>query len=229
MALRREEVMRKVLHVIFGAVIPAGILYIPSYAATLTWLPKEIPAQLYPTLILAVCLVGFVVGEFLRLRVAAVQGIVHKAIGSMLRHEEAKRVTGATWINASALLCSIIFYNAPYISAMVLSLFIWGDAAAALVGQSIGKTKIGKKSLEGSLACLALCVCMFFFIFPYIPHMLDTWNNHIPVAIVCIVSLCITVMELIPIRIGAHVTINDNLIVPVVSGIVMQVIYPLLK
>jgi dolichol kinase len=229
MGLRREEVTRKLLHVIFGAVIPAGILYIPAYAATLSWLPPGIPPRLYPTLILTVTLIGFVVGEFLRLRVAAVQGIVHKAIGSMLRHEESKRVTGATWINASALLCSIIFYHRPYISAMVLSLFIWGDAAAALVGQSMGRIKIGKKSLEGSLACLALCLAMFFFLFPYIPQLLDAWQGRIPLAIVGIVSVCITVMELIPIRIGAHFIINDNLIVPVVAGIIMQVIYPLFK
>jgi dolichol kinase len=41
-------------------------------------------------------------------------------------------------------------------------------------------------------------------------------------------SLCITVMELFPITIVKKYVINDNLTVPVFTGIVMQVLYPII-
>jgi dolichol kinase len=228
MALRREEVTRKLLHVIFGALIPAGIIYIPMFVQKYQWPPLPIDPRIYPVMILALCLLFFVVIEFLRLRVPAVQNLFHSWFGHMLRLEETKRTTGATYINASALLCSLIFFQRPYISAIVLSLFIWGDAVAALVGQSIGRIKIGKKSLEGSIACFVLCLLMFFFIFPYIPQ-LDVWGGRIPLALILIASLSTTLLELFPMRVTKHITINDNLIVPVITGVIMLVFFPPLQ
>jgi dolichol kinase len=228
MGLRREEITRKLLHVIFGAVIPAGILYIPLYAEKSTWLPHTIRPEWYPAVILAISLVLFTGTDILRLKVKFISDIFHRWFGAMLRHEETKRVTGATWIIASSLICSIVFVKAPHISAMVLGLFIWGDAAAALVGQSIGRIKIGHKSLEGSIACFVLCIGTFFFIFPHVPLLLDSWSGAVPVLLIFIVSLSITIMELMQFRIGKHLTINDNLIVPIIAGFIMQVLYPLM-
>jgi dolichol kinase len=39
-------------------------------------------------------------------------------------------------------------------------------------------------------------------------------------------SLCITILELFPVRITKNVSINDNLTVPVITGIVLQLLYP---
>jgi dolichol kinase len=110
---------------------------------------------------------------------------------------------------------------------MVLSTFIWGDAVAALVGQSMGKIRIGSKSLEGSIACLVLCLVFFLGIFPHLPFLLDKWNGKIPLSLAIIASLCITVMELFTIKIRGF-EVNDNLSVPVITGIVMIFLYPLL-
>jgi dolichol kinase len=112
---------------------------------------------------------------------------------------------------------------------MVISTFVWGDAVAALVGQSIGRTKMGSKSLEGSLACLVLCLIFYSAVFPHVPLLLDKWSGTIPMAITIVASLCVTVLELVPMRITKSLTINDNLIVPVITGMVMIWLYPLVK
>ena len=225
MALKREEIQRKILHFIFGSIIPLGIFYIPMYAQKMSW--NALPPWILPPIILAFFLAAFVILETLRFRVPAIQNIFHKIFGSMLRKEEVKKTTGATYILASSVLCSLVFKNYPYVSLMVLSTFIWGDAVAALVGQSVGKTKIGSKSLEGSIACLVLCLVFFLGIFPHLPFLLDKWNGKIPLSLTIIASLCITVMELFPIKIRGF-EVNDNLSVPVITGIVMIVLYPLL-
>ena len=225
MALRKEEVQRKILHFIFGTIIPAGIFFIPLYAEKMRW--TAVPPWALPPIILAVFLAIFVVVETLRFRIPAVQHVFHKLLGSMLRQSESKKTTGATYILASSLACSLVFKNFPQVSAMALSTFIWGDAFAALVGQSIGRTKIGNKSLEGSLGCLALCLVSFFLIFPHVPLLLDKWNGKIPLALSLIASLGITLMELFPIKIGSF-EVNDNFSVPVITGLAMIVLFPLL-
>jgi dolichol kinase len=227
MALKKEEVLRKVLHFIFGTIIPLGILYIPWYAEKQGW--NAVPPWTLPPLILGLCLLCFVSMEILRFKVPAIQKLVHRVGCNFLRQEETKKTTGATYINASALICSIIFKNHPQIAFMVISTFVWGDAVAALVGQSVGRTKIGNKSLEGSLACLALCLIFYFAVFPHVPLLLDKWSGNIPLAITITASLCVTVLELVPMKITKNLTINDNLVVPVVTGIVILWLYPLVK
>jgi diacylglycerol kinase (CTP) len=225
MALRREEVQRKILHFIFGTIIPLGIFYIPRFAEKQSW--TLTPPWALPPLILAIFMIIFIITETLRFRVPAVQDVFHKYFGSMLRHSEKEKATGATYIVASSMVCSLIFKDYPHVSLMAISSFIWGDAVAALVGQSIGKTRIQNKSLEGSIGCLILCLVFFFVVFPFLPSMLDAWHGKIPVGLSIIASLCITVMELFPIKIGKF-EINDNFSVPVITGIVMIVLYPLL-
>jgi dolichol kinase len=227
MALRKEEISRKILHFIFGTIIPLGILYVPWYAEKQGW--NAVPPWTIPSIVLGIFLAGFVIVETLRFKVPAIQNLVYKIGGGFLRKEEAKKTTGATYINASALICSIVFRNHPQISFMAISTFIWGDAVAALVGQSIGRTKIGKKSLEGSLACLVMCLAFYFGVFPHVPLLLDKWSGRIPLPITIIASLCVTVLELVPMKIGRNITINDNLIVPVITGIVIMWLYPLVK
>ena len=225
MAIKREEIQRKILHFIFGTIIPLGIFYIPLYAEKASW--KAPPPWTLPPIILAFFLALFVVLETLRFRVPAIQNIFHRFFGSMLRLEEVKKTTGATYILASSLLCSLVFKNYPHVSLMVLSTFIWGDAVAALVGQSMGKTRIGSKSLEGSIACLVLCLVFFLGIFPHLPFLLDKWNGRIPLSLTIIASVCITAMELFTIKVRGF-EVNDNLSVPVITGIVMIILYPLL-
>ncbi len=210
MALRKEEITRKLLH-LFALVMPVGIFYFPKWS-----LPSYLPLA-----ILSFVLAGSMIIENLRLKNPAIQRLFFQFFGSMLREEESKKTTGSTYVIGAAVLCNILFWKTPYISFMVLSLFILGDAVAAIVGLSIGRIKIGKKSLEGSMACFLLCMTLFYAVFPLLPGILQPWGGKVPMIIAVTTSLSITIFELIPLRIAPKIVINDNLAVPVISGFVM--------
>lgn len=218
MRLPKEEIARKLLH-LFALLMPAGIYYIPLFTGI--WY--------IPTVILGILLVGSIIIEHLRQKHSEVQKVFYKCAGSMLRKEEQHMVTGSTWVIGSAFLCSILFRNSAWVSCMVLSMFILGDAVAALVGMSIGRIKIGKKSLEGSFACFLLCMIMFYGVFPFIPGVLASSDGSIPFVAAIITSVGITVFELVPLRISAKFTINDNLAVPVIAGYILKGTIGLLK
>ncbi|MBD3418753.1 MAG: hypothetical protein GF398_01420 [Chitinivibrionales bacterium] len=229
MALSGEEIQRKILHLIFGIVIPGGIFYIPGWVSNTSFGPAFLPERMYPIIILALFQVFFAVVEIGRFRIPWLNRLFNSLFGYMLRKEEtSNKATGATWIVAASLICSIVFYHRSHIAAMVLALFIWGDAVAALVGISIGRIKIGKKSLEGSIACFVCCMAMFVALFPNAPGLLDAWNGTIPVVLMIVGSLLITVQELFPIKLGSF-EVNDNLSVPVITGLVLWGLYPVVS
>jgi dolichol kinase len=216
MPLQKEEINRKLLHILSGTLIPAGILYIPLLPGC---------TRNTPVILLAIIAVIMLIVEFLRFRVPALQKLWFSSLGSVLRSEEDKKITGATWIFASAVICTLAFPDDPQISCMVISMFILGDAVAALVGQSVGQVKIGKKSLEGSIACFTLCLILSLAVFPFVPGLLDTWNGKVPLAVAIAGSLSIAVLELFPVRITKTIALNDNLYVPVIAGFVMLGLY----
>lgn len=217
MPLTKEEINRKLLHVFSGTLIPAGIFYIPmidGYSA------------ITPILVLGLLTGGSLLLEYLRFNNATVQQMF-MAIGStMLRKSEKKSLTGSTYIFMSAFLCSIIFINHPHVAFIALSLFILGDAIAAIVGISVGRIKIGKKSLEGSGACFILGLLLFFFAYPHVPMLLDRWHGSVPLPLIIIASFSNTIFELFPISLGQKLNINDNLSVPLITGLILLALYP---
>lgn len=211
MRLPKEEIARKLLH-LFALTMPAGIHYIPQWTGT--WL--------VPTIILGVLFFGSVIIETLRQKNPAVQALFFKFAGSMLRKEEKHVITGSTWVIGAGLICSILFRSDTYIALIVLTIFILGDAVAALVGMSMGRIKIGKKSLEGSIACFLLCILFFVAVFPFIPGLLAPAGGRIPFGVAVTTSLAVTVFELVPLRVTPRLTINDNLAVPVIAGLLLR-------
>jgi dolichol kinase len=215
MPIAKQELNRKLLHLL-ALLMPLGIFYVPELTGVSNWIPP---------LILFFLVLGSIIMETLRFRYPGIQKLFFLCFGSMLRKEEDKITTGSTYIIGSAFICSILFRDEPHISFMVLILFILGDAAAALVGQSIGKIKIGKKSLEGSLACFIICLVLFC-IFPILPLVLDVWDGAVPIPLIIITSFAITLFELVPIKLTTHFILNDNLIVPVIAGFCLKWLYP---
>lgn len=210
MRLPKEEIARKLLH-LFALTMPAGIYY----------LPKITGAWYHPTIILGVLFFGSVIVEKLRQIHPWVQDIFYKFAGSMLRKEEKHKTTGSTWVIGSAFICSILFKETPWISCVVLTLFILGDAVAALVGMSMGRIKIGKKSLEGSAACFLLSLILCYLVFPFVPGVLSSVGGKISLGAAAVTALAITVFELVPLKVTSKITINDNLAVPVIAGYVL--------
>ena len=119
-------------------------------------------------------------------------------------HERKGAITGATYFIVSTLLCVIFFEK--HLAIICIFFMVLGDTAAALVGKKWGRTKlIGKKSLEGSMACFTICaICAMISLF---------WLNPI---VGLVGALVATLAELLPLR------IDDNLTVPLISGTVMH-------
>jgi len=129
-----------------------------------------------------------------------------EAFGELLREEErSQKLTGATYLFMSSLIC-LLYYSREVATLAVLFLIL-GDSAASLVGSHFGKTKIwGSKSIVGSLSCLLTCVLIAFFI------------PIVEMRIAIVGALVATVVELAPLR------INDNLAMPTISGLVMELL-----
>ncbi|PWB72959.1 hypothetical protein C3F09_05890, partial [candidate division GN15 bacterium] len=74
-------------------------------------------------------------------------------IGRMIRqHEQNGDFTGATYILASS--CFTIGLYAKPIAIAALAFIIVGDSFAAIIGRRYGRHRFGRKSVEGSTACL---------------------------------------------------------------------------
>lgn len=84
-----------------------------------------------------------------------------------------------------------------------------GDTVAALVGLSFGHQKIFRKTLEGTLACLISCVLLAYFV-PKLPGI----NLSFKVSLIGAITA--TIVEALPTE------VNDNVVIPILSGAVMQ-------
>ncbi|MFO7965656.1 MAG: hypothetical protein R6U50_17150 [Desulfobacterales bacterium] len=211
--LKREEINRKLLHIV-ALLMPIGIFYVPVLTPCSKWTGPAVLAGLFTASIFL---------EELRLKNRGIRERFTAWFGTLMRQDEKQRATGATFIIGGALICSVVFVDSPHISFIVLTLFIIGDAAAALVGQSLGRIPIFGKSLEGSMACFTACMILFAVVFPHVPLLERQWQSgHIPISSMIVTSLAVTILELVPIRITKHLLLNDNLYVPVAAGLIMK-------
>jgi dolichol kinase len=213
--VEKEEVNRKLLHIL-AIGLPVFIFYGSSW---FIFTPVF-------TVVIVLGLFLFSLGiDLIRLSDSAMQTWFLNRFGSMLRLEEKSQLTGATYIMAGSFICSCISLLDDRYSAAVflsLTLFILGDAAAALVGKAYGRIKIGKKSVEGALGCFCLCFFLSFFIFPNLPGFLEKWHEIFNWKDMVMISLAITLLEFFPIRFGKF-TLNDNLYVPAVASVLVLV------
>ena len=126
--------------------------------------------------------------------------------GHMVRkHEEDGDFTGATYILLSVCLTVALFDKPTAVAA--LAFIIVGDTLAALIGRRWGRHRIwGGKSVEGFLGCLAGTVVVAFL----------TPGNLLIVSVVGAVAAAI--IEALP------TGIDDNVSVPLGSGLVMTIV-----
>jgi dolichol kinase len=207
-AVPRQEVNRKLLHGLV-IILPLSVFYGPY----LFGLERDSLAFIAFLLFLVSSLV-----ELLRLGNHSFGKWFYSAFGSMLRDEERKSLTGATYVAGATFLCawlSTISEEFAACACLSLTLFILGDAAAALIGKSIGSIFIGKKTVEGAIGCFVLCIFLAYWAFPMLPLFLLTWGGEISFFQASIVGLSIALLELFPAKLGRF-KLNDNLYVPVV-------------
>ena len=127
-----------------------------------------------------------------------------KIIGGMVRKkEENGDFTGATYILLSTCL-TVALYD-KYLAIAAISFIIVGDTFAALIGRKFGYHKFGggRKSYEGSLGCL-LGTMLVAVLTPHMPIYAGTFG-----------AVTAAVTE------GLSFDIDDNISVPIVSGLAM--------
>ncbi|MFH1760130.1 MAG: hypothetical protein ABIA63_03425 [bacterium] len=120
-----------------------------------------------------------------------------------------KSLTGSTSLLLSSTLI-LFFLNNKEIAFLALSCIILGDASAAIIGKNYGKHKIGRKTLEGSAACLAICLLIFFCCRGFLQEI------TLLQGITC--AFATALLELIPVR------LDDNLYVPIFTGVLLKYI-----
>lgn len=136
----------------------------------------------------------------------AVETFVQRWLGKIMRLEEKRLFTGATYVVISALIM-VAFFPRQIAIATLLFMSI-SDAAASLIGIRFGKVKFLGKSLAGSSAFLVSALLIVAWILP------DR------LLIGALGAVAATIAEALSLRWGP-IKIDDNLAIPLTSGLVM--------
>lgn len=194
-----NETSRKLVHLI-ALLIP--LLYY--------LLPRSLSA-----LLLAVFALLFILIDYVRLHVGSVKKLFMLLFGQLLRRKELSTLTGGSYLLLASLVALAIFPNRGVFIAAV-SFLVIGDTVAALFGLRFGRTRLFRKTIAGTFACLVSCL-----IIAYVVYKLP--NTNLPFVVGIIGAVIATIVEALPIE------VNDNVIIPIFAGAVMQIILLVIK
>ncbi len=154
-------------------------------------------------LLCSILLVLLFLGEVLRTYTVYFKRLYLKTLGFLLREEEETTIiNGATYLMGGISL-SVLAFPAE-VAVISMWVVILADTAAALVGTHWGRHRLGDKSYEGSAAFIVVSAGIML-------------AGGIPPLLAFSVALILGIVELIPGR------FNDNLILPVVTGVVLTI------
>jgi dolichol kinase len=147
--------------------------------------------------------------DITRLRIPAFNQFIQRRFSSFIRNNEANKITGtAPYVLGIGL--TLLCYRTDIATAAICFL-AFGDVAATTVGERYGRTKIsGEKSLEGTLAFVAAAV--------FSGLLLKLAGFQLPYGLLSAGAVVAAGVELVPL------IVNDNLVIPVVSGGAMELI-----
>jgi dolichol kinase len=197
----KSEFIRKLIH-LCSLSIP--IIYF--------FITQELALELLVPMFLA-----FFVVDLARFYHESTQTWFYRWFGWLLRrHEsdsESKRLTGATNILLSAILCVLIFPKIITVNAFAI--LIISDITSALVGRRFGKHRFFKKSLEGATG---------FFVSAIVVVLLAPKVERLPMEYVLgiIAAAAGAVTE------SLSTTVDDNISVPLVIGFTLWILYMLI-
>lgn len=161
----------------------------------------------------------FLAVDFMRLHLNPLRGIFIVLFGSLLRKREFSSLTGGSYLMLASLVCMIVFGSGilgtrpqegrgVFIAA--ISFLSVGDTVAALVGLSFGRIRLFRKTLEGSLAGLAACIVVAWII-SLLPRL------DLPFGVGILGAVSASIVEALPFE------VNDNVVIPLLSGAVMMI------
>lgn len=191
-----KEINRKTFH-LCGSIIP--IVYFVGLTHT-TWMTQELA-----TIVLG----GFVAFvwtiEISRMYIPPFSRMFFAVFGRWMRETEKTKITGVAYYQLGAFLCIAFF--PPHIAVASILFLVLGDLTAALIGISFGRIKIGKKSLEGTLAMFSVCFGTGMVMFH--TTLLSEYSVFVGAATAALVELL------------EPFGIDDNLAIPVSSALAL--------
>ena len=177
---------------ISSILLPISYKYIFGYDKRITLL-----------LFVTIAIISIVI-ELLRLENKNFRKYFHLFFGVILRKHELHDFTGASYLLTSAIVCVAFF--PPEIAFVSMAFLSIGDSLAALIGIKFGKRKFynSDKTLEGSLACFVSTFIFGLFVFKDMPFL------------AFLGAFSVTLAE------ATSFKIDDNVKIPIISGIVMS-------
>jgi len=154
-SIPKDELKRKAFHQL-------TLIYVFGYL----WLPVS-------TVLWGLGIAAFIITVFetVRLTVPKVNELFTERFHGFYRSDEINKPSGLFGTVTGAFLTILIFDLIFQEKAMVFASFLYlafGDAAAALVGRTVGEHKMfSGKSWEGSAACFIVCLICGLFIFDW--------------------------------------------------------------
>jgi dolichol kinase len=129
---------------------------------------------------------------------------VYRYLGIMIRTKESKDFIGSTYILLGSIITILLFDK--MVAMAGIAFIVVGDTAGAIIGRLCGRVRFRNKSLEGSISFFLAC-CLISIFIPGIPYWIKIAG-----------AFTATIVEALTFH------IDDNLIVPVTSAAIMQVL-----
>jgi dolichol kinase len=197
----KSEFIRKLIH-LCSLSIPTIYFFISKQSAL---------GLLVPTFL------AFFVVDLARFYHEPTQAWFYRWFGWLLRRHESdsktKRLTGATNILLSAIVCVLIFPKIIAVNAFAI--LIISDITSALVGRRFGRRRFFQKSFEGALAFFVSAV-LVVFLAPKVDGLaLEYGIGVIAAGVGAVVE-------------AASTKIDDNITVPLSVGLILWALYALL-
>jgi glycerol-3-phosphate acyltransferase PlsY len=160
-------------------------------------------------LILAFLAVIWILVDLLRMRFAKLGVLFHSCFSAFLRDYERTRLTGATFLLIGSLLSFVVFDN--QVAALSVSFLAVGDPLAHLVRDKLNKASTFNRYLAETSACIAGCVIVGFLL----QHFSIMSVNLAPMFAGAVIASAVQ---------GIPFPIDDNLTIPLCSGVTMWLI-----
>jgi len=153
---------------------------------------------------------AFILLDYIRLHVGSVKKLFLMLFGQLLRRRELNTLTGGSYLLLASVVAVFLFPDRGVFIAAISYLVI-GDTVAALFGLRFGRTRLFRKTVAGTSACLVSCLIVAYIVFK-LP------NVTLPFYIGVIGALIATIVEALPVE------VNDNVVIPIFAGAVMQIV-----
>jgi len=142
---------RRVFHAANGLVM----------AAALSWV---VPSRLLAIAALSVVLLALLLLDFVRLRDPRVNALFFRVFRPFASPREARKTASSTWY-VVGILSALLLFPIPVVVPGVLVLAM-ADPAASVLGRLLGRHRLGKGSVEGTLIFSAVA---FLVLLPFLP------------------------------------------------------------